>query len=110
MSRLPLEKNWIIWLGTNPRSRKVQQIKNNPNVMVFYYDSKGASYVSVSGKAIIVNDPDKKAHHWKESWANYYPDRDKDYILIEVTPKRLEIVSYKYRLFWPNERPHFVEF
>lgn len=110
MSKLPPEDNWVIWLGTNPRSRKVQQIKKNPNVIVFYYDSKGRSYVSAAGQAKIVNDPNKKKQHWKKGWKKYYPDPDKDYILIEVTPKRLEIVSYKYKLFWPNERPHFVEF
>ena len=68
MSPFPPEENMVIWLGTNPRSRKVKQIKNNPNVMVYYYDTKGASYVSVAGQACIVNDPDKRAQYWKKSW------------------------------------------
>ena len=110
MSQLPLEKDWVIWLGTRPRSRKVQQIKKNPNVMVFYYNAEDGSYVSIAGQASIVNDPEKKSHHWMEGWEKYYPNRDKDYILIKVIPKRLEIVSYKHELFWPNLRPHFVEF
>jgi len=111
MSPFPPEEDMVIWLGTNPRSRKVQQIKNNPNVMVFYYDTKGLSYVSVAGQARIVNDPEKRAHYWKESWTRYYPDPDKDYTLIEVTPKRLEICSFKYKLFWDSiGKPAFVEF
>ena len=111
MSPFPPEENMIIWLGTNPRSRKVQQIKNNPNVMVYYYDTKGASYVSVAGQARIVNDPEKIAHYWKESWKRFYPDPEKDYTLIEVTPERLEIVSFKYNLLWDSTaKPHFVEF
>jgi len=40
MSTFTPEDNWVIWLGTFPTSRKVKQIKNNPNVVVFYYDSK----------------------------------------------------------------------
>ena len=111
MSPFTPEENFVIWLGTNPRSRKVKQIKNNPNVMVYYYDTKGWSYVSVAGQARIVNDPEKKAHYWKKSWTRYYPDPEKDYILIEVTPNRLEICSYKYKLFWDSEgQPAFIEF
>jgi general stress protein 26 len=111
MSPFPPEENMVIWLGTNPRSRKVQQIKNNPNVMVFYYDTKGYSYVSIAGQARIVNDPEKRAHYWIEGWKQYYPDPEKDYTLIEITPKRLEICSFKYKLFWDSTgKPGFVEF
>ena len=111
MSPFPPEEDMVIWLGTNLRSRKVKQIKNNPNVMVFYYDTKGASYVSVAGQARIVNDPEKIAHYWKEGWTQYYPDPEKDYTLIEVTPERLEICSFKYKLFWDSTgKPAFVEF
>lgn len=79
--------------------------------MVFYYDTKGRSYVSLAGKARLVNDPEKKARYWKKSWTRYFPDPDKDYILIEVTPERLEICSYKYKLFWDSTgKPAFVEF
>jgi general stress protein 26 len=111
LSPFPPEKNFVIWLGTSPRSRKVRQIENNSNVMVYYYDTKGFSYVSIAGQARIVNDPEKKAQYWKESWTQFYPDPQKDYILIEVTPERLEICSFKYKLFWdPTGKPAFVEF
>jgi len=111
MSPFPPEDNWVIWLGTFPTSRKVKQIKNNPNVVVFYYDTKGMSYVSVSGKATLVNDHDLKEIYWKEGWKRFYPDRDKNYILIEVTPERLEVCSFKYDLLWnPEGLPASVEF
>ena len=112
MSPFPPEENWIIWLGTSTKSRKVKEIKNNPNVMVFYYDSDSWSYVSVSGQAILVNNQDKKAEYWKEGWKRFYPDRDKDYILIKVIPERLEVCSFKYRLFWDPETgiPAYVLF
>ncbi|MFC2134441.1 pyridoxamine 5'-phosphate oxidase family protein [Bacteroidota bacterium] len=111
MSRFLPDENMVIWLGTRPGSRKVKQIKTNPNVMVFYYDTKGFSYVSVAGQARIVNDAEKKKQYWKKGWEKYYPDPDKDYILIEVTPERIEMVSYKYDLFWnANGKPHSIEF
>ena len=111
MSIFPPENDMVIWLGTSTNSRKVNQIKNNPNVMVFYYDTKGRSYVSVAGQARLINDPDKKAHYWKKSWTRFYPDPEKDYILIEVTPERMEICSFKYKLFWDSKGlPAFIEF
>ena len=103
MSPFPPEDNWVIWLGTFPTSRKVEQIKKNPNVVVFYYDSKTFSYVNISGTARLVNDPDLKAKYWKEGWKRFYPDRDKDYILVEVTPERLEVCSFKYDLLWDQD-------
>jgi general stress protein 26 len=103
MSPFQPEKDWVIWLGTSTTSRKVIQIQNNPNVIVYYYEPKGYSYVSVAGKARLVNDPDKKAKYWLDGWKRYYPDRDKDYILIEVTPENLEVVSYKYNVFWDSK-------
>jgi len=103
MSPFPLETDWVIWLGTSPGSRKVKQIQNNPNVIVYYYEPQGYSYVSVAGKARLVNDPDKKAKYWVDGWKRYYPDRDKNYVLIEVTPENLEVVSYKYNIFWDSK-------
>ncbi|MCU0414677.1 MAG: pyridoxamine 5'-phosphate oxidase family protein [Ignavibacteriaceae bacterium] len=111
MSPFPPEENWVIWLGTFPTSRKVKQIQNNPNVVVFYYDTKSYSYVSISGKARLVNDPDLKAKYWKSGWKRFYPDRDKDYVLIEVTPVKLEICSFEYELLWnPEGLPASVDF
>ena len=111
MSTFTPEDNWVIWLGTFPSSRKAKQIKNNPNVVVFYYDSRTFSYVNVSGTARLVNDPYLKAKYWKEGWERFYPDRDKDYILIEVTPERLEVCSFKYNLLWDQDGiPPSIEF
>lgn len=111
MSPFPPEDDWTIWLGTFPTSRKVKQIKNNPNVVVFYYDSESHSYVNLTGTARLVNNPDLKAKYWKKGWKRFYPDREKDYVLIEVTPKKIEICSFKYNLLWDEKGiPPVVEF
>jgi general stress protein 26 len=101
MSPFKQEENWVIWLGTRPNSRKTKQIQQNPNVVVYYYETTGKSYVSISGKAKLVNDPVKKTKYWVDAWQTFYPDRDKDYILIEVIPEILEVFSFKYNLYDP---------
>jgi len=106
------DSNMVVWLGTNPNTRKVKQIEKNPNVVMFYYDTKGLSYVSMEGTARLVDDPAEKTRHWKEYWKRYYADKGRDYILIQVIPSRLEVVSYRHKLFWKTESflPHSVEF
>jgi general stress protein 26 len=111
MAPFPPEADMKIWLGTSPVSRKVKHIRNNSNVVVYYFDSKSRSYVSVNGTARMVDDPEKKEKYWTAGWKIFYPDRDKDYILIEVTPGRLEVCSFKYKLFWDEEsKPVFLDF
>ena len=87
----PLE-NLTVWFGTNALSRKVQDIKHNPNV-IFYYASPDASgYVVLYGKAMLINDSKLKEKYWMESWEDFYPDRSL-YLLIKVVPESLEILN-----------------
>jgi len=93
METLIPENDFIIWFGTNPKSRKVEQIKNNPNVTLYYLDMDESGYVMVYGKAEIIDDKKAKETHWKEEWKAFYPNKSQDYILIKVTPAWMEVVS-----------------
>ena len=84
-----------VWLGTNSRSRKVTEIRRNARVTLYYFDREGQAYVTISGIARLVNDPKEKAKRWKDEWKAFYPDRERDYLLIVVKPERLEVVSVK---------------
>jgi len=89
------EADMTVWLGTNAASRKVEQIRKNPQVTLFYWDKAGYGYVTLIGEATLVDHPAEKAKHWKEEWSDFYTDafRGADYLLIRVHPLRLEIVS-----------------
>ncbi len=90
------EEDLTVWFGTNPKSRKVNQIKNDPRVTLYYYDQSTVGYVMIQGTAELVNDKDAKKQYWKEQWTAFYPDNDEHYLLIKVTPNWLELVSYKH--------------
>jgi len=85
----------IVWLATNPRSRKVAEIRRHPRVTLYYFDRESQAYVTINGIARLVNDASEKARHWKDDWKAFYPSRDKDYLLIQVSPARLEVVNTK---------------
>jgi general stress protein 26 len=89
------DENMVVWFGTNSRSRKVAEIRRHPRVTLYYFDREGQAYVTMSGIARLVNDSREKAKRWKDEWKDFYPDRAKDYLLIEVTPKKLEVISQK---------------
>lgn len=94
MQTLPVKNDFVIWLGTNPKTRKVQQIKDHPKVSVYYTETGSAGYVNIQGEATIINDPYSKQTHWKEGWEKFYPDKKNDFVLIKITPVKLQIVSY----------------
>lgn len=87
------DKNFIIWFGTNPNSRKVSQIQNDPKVSLYYFDKATASYVMIFGEAQIIDNAAEKESHWKEAWKTFYPDYPDGYRLIKVTPEWMEVVS-----------------
>jgi general stress protein 26 len=93
MDAFPADDNFIIWFGTNPKSRKVKQIEHDSRVTLYYFDKPTASYVMIHGNAEIMNSREVKENHWKEAWQNFYPDYPENYLLIKVTPEWLEVIS-----------------
>lgn len=87
------DQRWEIWFATNPRTRKVQAIRQNTRVAVHYFDAATQSYVAVSGRARLVRDRATINAHWDPAWSAFYPDRDSSVVLVAVTPLRVEVVS-----------------
>lgn len=84
-----------VWIATNPRTRKVDEIRQDARVTLFYFDASGPAYVTLHARAELVTGVAEKSSHWKEDWAPFYKDgpRGDDFVLIRARPFRLEIVS-----------------
>jgi general stress protein 26 len=93
MDALSPDENFVIWFGTNPKSRKVKQIEHDPRVTLYYFDKSTASYVMLYGAAQIVDGADDKEKHWKKEWSFFYPNYPKGFMLIKFTPDWMEVVS-----------------
>ena len=89
------DENFTIWIGTNPLTRKVDEIRRDPRVTLLYFHAASSSYVTVLGRATVVSDADERERRWKKSWAPFYSNgpRGSDFLLLRVTPTRLEISS-----------------
>lgn len=92
MDPFPPDQDMVVWLGTNRKSRKVAEIRSNPRVVLYYFDPATQGYVTISGIARLVDDRREKAKRWKDEWKAFYPDREANYLVIAVTPEKLEIV------------------
>ena len=90
------ENDFTIWLGTNAKTRKVEQIRNNPKVTLYYLEPNGSGYVMLYGLAQLVNDQAEKDRRWKATWEAYYPNDREDYLLIKISPQWLEVISYSH--------------
>jgi general stress protein 26 len=106
------EADLSVWIATNPATRKVQEIRADGRVTLFYADSPHG-YVTLIGRATLVNDPAEKARRWKDDWVAFYKDRNHgdDYQLIRVVPNRVEVVSYPHGVLNDPQtwRPQAVE-
>lgn len=103
-----------VWIATNPVTRKVREIRQDPRVTLYYAADAGAGYVTLLGRAEVIDDPAEKTRRWKEDWAAFYSDKNRgpDYVLIRVRPVRLEIVSYADKLLNDSKtwKPITLEF
>jgi len=87
------DTGFVVWVATNPRTRKVAELRRDPRVTLHWFDPAAAGYVTLKGVGRTVTDPKEVARRWKAEWAPFYPNRARDLLLIEIRPKSLEVVS-----------------
>ena len=92
------DQDFIIWFGTNPKSRKVTQIKSDPRVTLYYVAEDNSGYVTILGEAQIIDDSAEKEKRWKEKWKDFYPNYPEGYTLIKVTPEFMEVISIPHNI------------
>ena len=92
------DEDFVVWLATDRRTRKVEQIMNDPRVTLYYFDPTTLGYVTLLGIADLVDDPMEKARRWKDGWEAFYPGERENFLLIRVVPRQLEIVSFAHEI------------
>ncbi|HVP76583.1 MAG TPA: pyridoxamine 5'-phosphate oxidase family protein [Thermodesulfobacteriota bacterium] len=88
------DKNLIFWMATFIHSRKVAQIRKNPEVhlTVGVNDIETAeSYLQVQGRAEILTDEKTKKAVWFEGLKDIFSGPgDPNYCVCKITPYRIE--------------------
>lgn len=87
------DPNLNVYVATNPRSRKVEELRKDTRVTLLYFDAARSAYVTLIGRAVLVTGVEKAAHH-KKDWQRFFAlDKPDTYTLYRVVPSRLEVVS-----------------
>jgi general stress protein 26 len=75
-----------LWFFTGSQTEKVDAIRENDNVCVAYADPDENRYVSVSGRAKLQNNPEKKKELWNPLYKAWFPQGldDPNLVLIRV--------------------------
>ena len=78
----------LVYLTTNTSSLKVEQIRANPAVAVYYCEPAEFHGLMLGGKVDIVDDPKLKEAVWQDGWEMYYPSgpADPDNTLLRLLP------------------------
>lgn len=89
-----VDEDLTIRIATSATSRKVEQIRANPEVHITGGVSslpEARAYVQISGRAEISTDPHLKKVFWTDQLKAYFsgPEDDK-YAVVVVTPYRVE--------------------
>jgi general stress protein 26 len=96
MSPFPAPEGFVIWFATSRYSAKVQQIRHDPKVSVYYADhAKGDGYVVIEGKAEILDDKKLLLQKKRDYWDGI-PGWKELFVLIKVVPKKMEVVNYRH--------------
>lgn len=85
--------DYLVYFTTNASSQKINQIKNNPKVSVYYSKPSEWRGLMLGGTIEIVEEQTIKKSLWQNSWTMYYPkgSTDNDYTILKLTPDVLKL-------------------
>ena len=88
-----LDNKFEIYISTNTASSKIEQIKNNSKVSIYYCDPEDFKGVMFGGDIEFITDKNIKKKIWLDWWTRYYPKGldDPDYSLLRLKPKKAQI-------------------
>jgi general stress protein 26 len=91
-----------LWFFTHASSPKVEEVERERNVNVSYAKPDDQRYVSVSGKARLVRDPEKTRALWNPAYKAWFPGGldDPQLALLKITVERAE--------YWDSSQSAFV--
>jgi general stress protein 26 len=92
---LPIRDDWTVDTLTNRRCRKVREIERSGRLTLLYQHDPDRSYVTLLGRASIVEDVELKRAIWKPAHARWNPGGPDDpaTVFARLVPDRIELWS-----------------
>ena len=94
MNPFPPEEDMTVWIATSTQTRKVQHMRNNPNVTLYYANhAQATGFVAITGRAELVDDRAEMVKRKRAYWDTAFPGF-KNLVLIKVTPESMDVLNY----------------
>ena len=92
---LPLQDDWTVNVITNRRCRKVRDIERSGRLTLLYQHDADKSYVSLVGRAVIIEDVELKRSIWNPGYDRWNPlgPEDPHTVFARLTTDRIELWS-----------------
>lgn len=86
------EEGSALWFFTRAESRKIDELRADPRVMLNYSDESSDNWLSITGRAEIVRDEEKAKALWTETLRTWFPKgpEDDQIALVKVVPEEAE--------------------
>jgi general stress protein 26 len=88
--------SFTVWVKTRLTTRKIDQLRANPHVTLYFNDDENESYASVMGTAVIHTNPDHppaRPHYTADDVKIYWPQFPRDFVMLEIRPRWLEYIG-----------------
>jgi general stress protein 26 len=98
MNPFPFKGDFVVWFATSRTSNKVEEIKRESRVCVYFADHKAPQgYVNLMGKATIIDDKDLLKKMKRDYWDGI-PNWQDVFVLIKIEPVSMEVINYKHKV------------
>ena len=108
------DAQWRFWIATRPGTRKVEQIERNPEVTLHFETDADGGYVSVMGRARIHRNDrdlfDRRNPIAPDLMPTLFPDYPSEFLLLEIQPTWLEVLTPEIEASAETWRPQSVVF
>lgn len=90
-SKIARTDDFIVYLATSLASDKVKDIRQHPQVSLYYCEPKTFHGATLNGKAEVLDDPELKKALWSWDWRVYWPRGadDPDFIILRIKPDEI---------------------
>jgi len=87
-----LTDQWTVRFMTDRRTRKIGEIERTGRMTLVYQHDAGGAYVTLVGRAAIIDDVDVKTAVWRPQSFKWHPGgpTDPNVVLVEFTAERIE--------------------
>jgi general stress protein 26 len=90
----PPEEDMVVWFATSTLTRKVEQMRHDPRVTLYYANhAQATGYVAIMGKAVLVDDRAEMVRRKRAYWDSAFPGF-KNLVLVKVVPEHMDVLNY----------------